>query len=365
MSAQRDQALSISSHVSEVGTALDAALARTIREESQKGTPSMDLSSARYIIFSDLHRGARNGADDFLRAERAYNAALSYYLRMGHTLVVLGDVEELWEERPASVVKAYKHSLALESQFHHKGRYVRIRGNHDDEWQFTDRVRLFLSSLFGGPQLDVRESTRIVVTDKGEELGALFLIHGHQGDAWADAASRVAKIFVRYVWRPFQRLTRLSFNTPAESWELREKHNSALYSWAEKQSKLILIAGHTHRPVFKSQSHVAQLLEEVERLEKEAESRPSRILLEAQAVLLAKIEWVLAQERQKPDRETRYAMTKPCYFNTGCCSFLDGDITGIEIVDGMIRLIRWPDKEGSPKPHTLAKDSLRDVLAAC
>jgi hypothetical protein len=33
--------------------------------------------------------------------------------------------------------------------------------------------------------------------------------------------------------------------------------------------------------------------------------------------------------------------TNPCYFNTGCCSFSDGDITGIEIENGRIRLIKW------------------------
>ncbi len=32
---------------------------------------------------------------------------------------------------------------------------------------------------------------------------------------------------------------------------------------------------------------------------------------------------------------------KPSYFNTGCCCFSDGDITGIEIAEGMIRLIKW------------------------
>jgi hypothetical protein len=35
------------------------------------------------------------------------------------------------------------------------------------------------------------------------------------------------------------------------------------------------------------------------------------------------------------------------YFNSGCCCFDDGDITGIEIADGCIRLIKWsiPKKE--------------------
>src|SRR5215211_2783982 len=31
----------------------------------------------------------------------------------------------------------------------------------------------------------------------------------------------------------------------------------------------------------------------------------------------------------------------PCFFNTGCCSFGDGDITGLELADGEIRLVRW------------------------
>lgn len=31
----------------------------------------------------------------------------------------------------------------------------------------------------------------------------------------------------------------------------------------------------------------------------------------------------------------------PWYFNSGCCSYGDGDITGIEIRDGSIWLVRW------------------------
>lgn len=40
----------------------------------------LDIESARLVIFSDHHKGARDGADDFLRCERAYNAALAYHL---------------------------------------------------------------------------------------------------------------------------------------------------------------------------------------------------------------------------------------------------------------------------------------------
>ena len=40
--------------------------------------------------------------------------ALDYYNRLGYTLVLIGDVEELWEERPSAALKAYPRSYALE-----------------------------------------------------------------------------------------------------------------------------------------------------------------------------------------------------------------------------------------------------------
>ena len=38
----------------------------------------------------------------------------------------------------------------------------------------------------------------------------------------------------------------------------------------------------------------------------------------------------------------------PTYFNTGC--YNDGDITGIDITNGVIRLIKWEyDEQGIPQ----------------
>src|SRR5262245_33904198 len=100
---------------------------------------SFRIGKDRMIIFSDLHKGARNGADDFRHCERAYNAALGYYYALGYWLVELGDVEELWEEHPASVLKNYERTLRLSAKFHidperRGSRYLRIWGNHDDQW---------------------------------------------------------------------------------------------------------------------------------------------------------------------------------------------------------------------------------------
>src|SRR3712207_9513813 len=85
----------------QVGDALAAAFRRAERSER-----TVELAEARFVLFSDQHKGARDGADDFRRCEAAYDAALGYYLEAGHTLVVLGDAEGLWEASPPVGLKA-------------------------------------------------------------------------------------------------------------------------------------------------------------------------------------------------------------------------------------------------------------------
>ncbi|OGO32906.1 MAG: hypothetical protein A2Z03_07935 [Chloroflexi bacterium RBG_16_56_8] len=298
-------------------------------------------------------------------AERAYHAALAYYFKMGYTLVVLGDVEELWEERAKPVLTAYAHTIEMESQFHQQGRYWRFWGNHDDDWRFEGPLKRHLVPRYGAPSLKVRECLRLKVTDGAQELGAIFLLHGHQGTTESDRFAGISRLAVRFIWRPIQRIFKISLNTPATSWELRERHNVALYTWAEKQNKLVLIAGHTHRPVFKSRSHHAQIKEQLDALEEQLAARPDDAELRNKAALcFAELEWVRAQEFQQPGQEATVPMKRPCYFNTGCCSFFDGDITGIEIAGGEFRLVRWPD-QNKPKRCILEFAEIKSVFAAC
>jgi predicted phosphodiesterase len=360
---------------------LSQAQARAYREKVQqaldhtyKKTPPdelrLDIQAARVIIFSDLHRGARNRADDFRLAERAYNAALAYYFRLGYTLVVLGDVEELWEERIATVINSYQYSLSLEAKFHQAGRYLRVWGNHDDDWADPKTVAQHLGPIFGPQPLKAHESLLMTLVEGEQTLGRLFLVHGHQGTTASDRYSGLSRVVVRYFWRNWQRITGRSLNTPAKDWELRDNHNIALYSWAAKQSKLILVAGHTHRPVFESHSHPAQIQEEMATVQAKLDSNPYDADLQEQAAKLsAELEWVRAQdaEHQRTGLEgnTSVAMSKPCYFNSGCCCFSDGDITGLEITNGEIRLIRLPNQDEKPIRQVLARASLRDVLRRC
>ncbi|MGQ0601524.1 MAG: hypothetical protein ACT4QE_07490, partial [Anaerolineales bacterium] len=320
-----------------VAEALDAALARSTH------VTTFDVAADRLVIFSDHHRGARNGADDFLRSERAYNAALAHYFELGHTLVVLGDAEELWEEFPAEVVKAYPHTLGLEARFHSAGRYLKLWGNHDDDWSFPDNVQLHLQPIFGGP-VPVHESVSMHVREGETPLGTMFLVHGHHGDTTSDRWAWLSRWVVRLIWRPLQRLTHISFNTPAKDWQLRERHNIALYRWAAYHTKIVLIAGHTHRPVFRSQTKTAQLSQVLDELQIMAQVAPEdERLRDVTGNKAAELEWARAQDFYSPGNEGEIVpMETPCYFNTGCCCFLDGDITGLELAEGEIRLVRWP-----------------------
>jgi hypothetical protein len=55
---------------------------------------------------------------------------------------------------------------------------------------------------------------------------------------------------------------------------------------------------------------------------------------------------------------------KPTYFNSGCCCYDDGDITGIEISDGTLRLIEWSAKNGEQKRVILEEAPLSELQEA-
>jgi hypothetical protein len=348
-----------------ISAALEGAFHRALEQERAEGESVLDIRSARWVIFSDHHKGNRDGADDFKVCERAYNAALAYYDRLQYTLAVMGDVEELWEEWPATVLKAYDRTLQLEGKFHQEGRYLRFWGNHDDAWSHPDLVEQLLSPALGASPLKVRESLILHVRDGEEELGRLFLVHGHQGTFDSERIAPLSKFALRYFWRPVQRIIKYSFNTPAKDFELRHEHDSAMYAWSESQQKVVLIAGHTHRPVFRSESQEQIVRKALTEAEAKFAKRAGTKLQQQIAELAAELEWILAQNQQSPKDIPFIEFKKPSYFNTGCCAFLDGDVTGLEFSEGEIRLVRWPDDEDFPKPKVLARAKLRDVFAVC
>jgi predicted phosphodiesterase len=310
-------------------------LLRSIRAgKKNKGLVKLlDINHDRIIIFSDQHKGIRDNADDFRLAENNYLTALKYYHQNEFQFVSLGDCEELWKNTPQKVMAHNDGCFDAEKKFEEKNHYYRIYGNHDLEWKYRLQQNIFLKPVFG-KQLNVYEGI-LFKTGYNNETYFIFLAHGHQGDQRSDGNPFSAWV-VANIWTPVQRYLQIRINTPATSFTLTDKHNIMMHDWSAKQENLIFISGHTHKPVFASLDHIDRLTKQLEAAKKKNDQIA-----------------IIAIQKELEKRKSEYAgkqevktNSKPCYFNTGCCCFDDGDITGIEMADGAIRLIKWHEENG-------------------
>ena len=278
-----------------------------------------DAPSARFIIFSDQHKGNRDKADDFAGNEKNYLAALQHYKTNNFTFINLGDSEELWKYKPDEVLPANEKVFSAEAAFQPTS-YYKTFGNHDILWKNKMDTERLLKNYFSMP-LPVYEGI-ILKTNIGTETLNIFFTHGHQGDKMSDN-NALSTWLVAHLWTPVQRYLQINVNTPSKDDTLRNKHNKLMYEWSSRRKNLLLVTGHTHKPVFASGKY---------------STHPSNAIA------------------------TEDAKLKPTYFNTGCCCFSDGDITGIEIDDGYIRLIKWHSDNGTSNRKVLEEITLQQLL---
>lgn len=310
---------------------MDAELLRARRD------PLDLVASPPLVIFSDHHKGARNGADDFLLCEPTYLSALEHYYRLGFALIILGDAEELWEEPVEAVISAYANVLRSEARFH-PGRYLRINGNHDDAWESPALVQRYLHPFF--PDLQVRSSYLLRYEDPLDGLGEILLVHGHQGNLESDIFAGFSRRFLP-LYREFQKLTGLGRTSPSKDACLRGHWESLHYRWVARQPRLAMVAGHTHRPVWSSLTHLEKLSHQLLALfALPMSERPPDF-----AAQVEELKKAICERQAKMPSCNDTVKTSTCYFNTGCCRFADGDITGIEIEDGSMRLVKWAKGE--------------------
>ncbi len=328
---------------------INKALTKALQGARRKGKIPLQAGQ-RYVVFSDHHKGVRNLADDFQPCEETYLAALDYYLEKGYTLIVMGDAEEAWEEDIAQVMVQYRNVFESEARFH-PDRYLRVHGNHDDVWRSEEMVQRHLHPFFDG--LVFNDGLVFEFVDKDGSFGDLFLVHGHQGTIDSDQLAFLGRSILP-LYREFQNATGLGRTTPAQDACLRAEHDSQMYRWAAKRNKLVLIAGHTHRPVWSSRTHLEKLTWEILSLQ---QNKPQGFMEKLAALKKAVQE---REEKYPPCTDT--IKTRPCYFNTGCCRFEDGDITGIEFDHEQIRLVKWGEKDSKIRLTTLEKMKLAEVF---
>lgn len=338
--------------------ALTKLSADIVKHPGKKGLVIPFVQQAgKFIIFSDQHKGSRNGADDFKQAETNYLHALNYYSDNDFCFINLGDSEELWENSIWKVKKKNRATFEAEKKFLAHNQYVKIFGNHDLYWDTSPWASWHLKNMYG-EKVKVYEGVLLqtLISSKpsagpADDVLTIFLTHGHQGDAQSDG-NWFSKFFVAYIWAPLQSLLKINPNTPAYDAEKKTLHNHIMYEWSAQQKNTILVTGHTHQPVFASLTHLERLYKQFQLAEKENDKHQLDNLLDE----------IKKREKEFSAVSVDYMNMKPAYFNTGCCCFSDGDITGIEIADGYIRLIKWSASDGRSERIELEKILLEELI---
>jgi UDP-2,3-diacylglucosamine pyrophosphatase LpxH len=318
-----------------------------------------DLNDLKIVVFSDLHRGKGNGSDDFRRSQSVYAGALAYYYSQGYRVFLLGDVEELWEVRTSQlgkIVSEYRSIYEMEAKFHQSdpARYLRFYGNHDlplyEDWgQHLDETFRKLVA-----EQKPTEALKLTIHKDNAVLGNLLFAHGDQANTYG----KLSLFFVKNLWAPIQNLTRIGSGVPSKNYYIRSEVESKMAAWLgqlpDTEAPTALIIGHTHHPVFEGENHIQFLKKQLEKLTQHPQATPeaiSKLTAELAFIERATIQNGSADINYtiKEDETSAYSIDdiirgRNSYFNTGCCSFWDGDITCMEINDAKLSLIRWSDQ---------------------
>lgn len=248
----------------------------------------------KFILFSDCHRGDSSFADDFANNRNIYFHALQHYYKEGFSYIELGDGDELWENLFfKTIFEANKNVYKLLQQYHFSNRLHMIYGNHDMVYRNPDYIKRKLSTYFDAregkdvPLFPNIEYNEAIVLENKDTQQELFLTHGHQADFMNYVGWKINRFMVRALWKPLQVWGIKDPTSPAKNYVELIKVERRIKKWIADNGNKITITGHTHRPRF-----------------------------------------------PKPEENALH------YFNDGSCVH-PRSITGIEIANGTIALIKW------------------------
>jgi predicted phosphodiesterase len=294
--------------------------------------------SSKVLILSDLHMGNGGRRDDFRRNAGLVRTMLSsYYLPGKYSLVLNGDIEELFKFSLESIVAEWGDFYNLFLQFEKNGFFWKTYGNHDAELLEEKGYRLATSLV---------EALKF---HYGNET--ILLFHGHQASIllWETypLVSRAIVLFLRYVAKP---AGIRNFSTAYNS-RRRFAIEKSIYEFSN-QAKIVSIIGHTHRPLFESLSRVDFLNFRIEELCRAftGSSHEKRIEIEEKILALKEeLDNCYLQGKKIGLRSGLYNnITIPSVFNSGCTIGKRG-ITALEIDGNKIRLVYWFNGKQSRK----------------
>ena len=266
---------------------------QNIISNSYKNAKRIPLKKdSKFIFFSDCHRGDNSYADDFANNSNIYCHALRNYLKNDFTYVELGDGIELWENMYFNdIFEAHKNTFMLLREFYLKNKLHMVWGNHDMTLKSEKKSAKLLDTYFDKITGTDKDLLKGLVFDEGIILEPegfkknILLIHGHQADFYNYVLWKWNRFLVRVLWKPLQIIGIKDPTSPARNYKELIKVERKIKKWILTNNNQMVISGHTHRPRF---------------------PEPNKLP----------------------------------YFNDGSCIH-PRSITGIEIVDMQISLIKW------------------------
>tara|TARA_R110000868_G_scaffold114364_1_gene306541 strand:- start:22545 stop:23441 length:897 start_codon:yes stop_codon:yes gene_type:complete len=219
---------------------------------------------SKFILFSDCHRGDNSFADDFANNRNIYFHALKHYYTKGFQYCELGDGDELWENLTFQpILEAHKNVYMLMKLFYEEGRLHNIWGNHDMVYRNTKYVEKYLFTYFDKilgkdvplfPNIEFHEG---IILKHAETHQQLFLTHGHQADWWNYLFWKWSRFMVRVLWKPLNVMGIADPTSPAKNYKELVKVERRIKKWITENHNLITIVGHTHRPRFPEPGDIA------------------------------------------------------------------------------------------------------------
>ncbi|MBI4979383.1 MAG: metallophosphoesterase [Spirochaetes bacterium] len=301
-----------------------------------QASPRLDLDRlGPVVIMSDLHLGNGKRGDDFRQNAEMVLYSLRYYLKRGFTLVLNGDIEDLYRFEERDIRRTWPEFYRILDSFHNAGKLCKIVGNHDLELTYTGA---------GAPAYPLGESLRL-----SHAHGEIFIFHGHQMSRYDREYNAVAAFVLRYLATPLG----IKNITVAQSSTKRffvEKH---VYAFAQ-QERILSIIGHTHRPLFESMSKIDSLRFEIELLcrqyPKMAEAKRRKTAVRIAAIKQEMNEAVARRKQRGESVASLYHenLLVPCLFNPGSPIGKRG-CTCLELDAERIGLVTWQRTDGTRK----------------
>ena len=210
--------------------------------------------NSKIVIMSDCHRGSGNNYDNFSKNKNIYQVALRRYFINGFTYIELGDGDEMWEvSNYNDIVNEHIDTFKLLKKFHDNNRLIMIYGNHDIDKKDNKVLEKSFYKYYSN-----KDKKEVALLDNLEVYESLvlsyynhdiFMLHGHQVDILNGTFYRLARFLVRHVWKHFERFIINDPTSAAKNYNISKNVEKRLNNWSLKKNK-ILIAGHTHRPIF-------------------------------------------------------------------------------------------------------------------